>query len=165
MLIILSNTNEQEKYSYKTHFSFRGYIEIYKLMMPFASEIDVRTARCARIELYSNVPKVFVKFVDVTLQMRCVTNLKCAQHRQYLANAIEISFVVILMLYIRPCKVTYLNVINLVIYQYGMQTWVVATWTDVLDAKCVLTYVKKGNRDGKIIYECIRYCKEILFPR
>ena len=77
--------------------------------------------------MYSNVPKVFVKFVDVTLQMRCVTNLKCTQHRQYLANAVEISYVVILMLYIRPCKVTYHNVINLVIYQYGMQSWVAAT--------------------------------------
>ena len=76
---------------------------------------------------YSNVPKVFVKFVDVTLQMRSVTNLKCAQHRQYLANTVDISYVVILMLYIRPCKVKYLNVINLVIYQYGMQTWVAAT--------------------------------------
>ena len=115
--------------------------------------------------IYSNVPKVFVKFADVTLQMRCVTNLKCAQHRQYLANAVEISYVVILMLYIRPCKVTYRNVINLVIYQYGMQTWVAATRIEVLDAKCGLMYVKKGNRDGKIIYECIWYCKEILFPR
>ena len=119
----------------------------------------------SKIPRYSNMPKVFVKFVDVTLQMRCVTNLKCAQHRQYLANAVEISYVVILMLYLRPCKVTYLNVINLVIYQYGMQTWVAATWTEVLDAKCGLLYVKKVNRDGKIIYECIRYCKEILFPR
>ena len=73
--------------------------------------------------MYNNVPKVFVKFVDVTLQMRCVTNLKCAQHPQYFANAVEISYVVILMLYIRPSKVTYLNVMNLVIYQYGMQTW------------------------------------------
>ena len=115
--------------------------------------------------MYSNVPKVFVKFVDVTLQIRCVTNLKCTQHRHYLANAVEISYVAILMLYIRPCKVTYLNVINLVIYQYGMQTGVAATWTEVLDAKCGLMYVKKGNRDGKIIYECIRYCKEILFQR
>ena len=117
------------------------------------------------IEMYSNVPKVFVKFVDVTLQLRCVISLKCAQHRQYLANAVEISYVVILMLYIRPCKVTYLNVINLVIYQYGMQTWVAATCTEVLDEKCGLMYAKKGNRDGKIIYKCIRYCKEILFQR
>ena len=75
----------------------------------------------------SNVPKVFVKFVDVTLQMRCVTNLKCEQPRQYLSNTVEISLVVILMLYISPCNVTNLNVRNEVIYQYGMQTWVAAT--------------------------------------
>ena len=67
-----------------------------------------------------------MKFVDVMLPMRCVTNLKCAQHRQYLANAVEISYVVILLLNIRPCKVTYLDVINEVIYQYGMQAWVAA---------------------------------------
>ena len=48
--------------------------------------------------MYNNVPKVFVKFVDVTLQMRCVTNLKCRQHRRYLANAVEISYLAILML-------------------------------------------------------------------
>ena len=52
-------------------------------------------------ERYSNVPKVFVKLVDVTLQMLCVTNLKCAQHRLYLANSVKISYVVILMLYIK----------------------------------------------------------------
>ena len=53
------------------------------------------------------------------------------------------------MLYIRPCKVTYLNVINLDIYQYGMQTWVAATWTEVLDAQCGLLYVKKETATGK----------------
>ena len=76
---------------------------------------------------YSNVPKVFVKFIDVTFQMRRVTNLKCAQHRRYLANAVVISYVVILMLYISPCKVMYLNVITVAIYQYGMRIWVAAT--------------------------------------
>ena len=81
----------------------------------------------AKCSMYSNVPKVFVKFFDVTLQMRYVTNLKCAQHRQYLANAVEISYVGILMLYIRPCKVTYLNVINVGIYQYDGQTRVAST--------------------------------------
>ena len=39
MLIILSVTNELEKYSDSTYFSFRGY------MMPFSSEIDVRAAK------------------------------------------------------------------------------------------------------------------------
>ena len=87
---------------------------------------------------YSNVPKVFVKFFDVTLQMRCVTNIKCAQYRQYLANAVDISYGVILMLYIIPCNVTDLNVINVAIYQYGMQTWVAATWTEVLDENLAL---------------------------
>ena len=31
------------------YLSFRGYIEIHKLLMPYASEIDARTTRCARI--------------------------------------------------------------------------------------------------------------------
>ena len=35
------------------------------------------------------------------------------------------------MLYIRPFKVTYFNVLHVIIYQYGMQTWVAATWTEV----------------------------------
>ena len=98
--------------------------------------------------MYSNVPKVFVKFVDVKLQMRCVTNLKCAQHRQYLANAVEISYVVILMLYIRPCKVTYLNVINLVFNQYGMQTWGGGDLTQKMTRK-MLPYVCKERRPGR----------------
>ena len=91
--------------------------------------------------MYSNVPKVFVKFVDVTLQMRCVTNLKCTQRRQYLANAVEISYVGILMLYIRPSKVAYLNVINVLIYRYDMQTQMAANWTEVYNAKSGLMYV------------------------
>ena len=53
MLIILSVTDKSEKYSY--YFSLRGYMDIYKLLMPFASEIDVRTARCGRIKLYVQV--------------------------------------------------------------------------------------------------------------
>ena len=66
-----------------------------------------------------------------SIQMRCVTNLKCAQHCQFLTNAVEISYVVILMLYIRPCKLTYLNSIYAFIYQYGKQTWMAATLTEV----------------------------------
>ena len=93
------------------------------------------------IQINSNVPKVFVKFVDATLQMRCVTNFKHAQHRLYLAKIVEISYVVILMLYINPSKVMYLNVITVAIYQYGMQTWMAATWTEVWDAKYLLMYI------------------------
>ena len=98
------------------------------MQLIFLSVLDLIINKPVNLcHMYSNVPKVFVKFVDVTLQMRCVTNLKCAQHRQYLANAVEISYVGILMLYLKPSKVKYLNVINVVIYQYDMQTWVAAT--------------------------------------
>ena len=40
------------------YLSFRGYIEIDTLLMPHASEIDARTTRCARIQLYIYILRI-----------------------------------------------------------------------------------------------------------
>ena len=42
------------------YLSFHGYIEIYKLLMPYASEIDARTTRCARIKLYIYTSEIII---------------------------------------------------------------------------------------------------------
>ena len=45
------------------YLSFRRYIEIYKLLMPYASEIDARTTRCARISIiYTNEIIIYMFF-------------------------------------------------------------------------------------------------------
>ena len=69
-----------------------------------------------KIYMYSDVPKVFVKFVNVTLQMCCVADLKCVHHSQYLSNAFEILYMAISIALIRLGKVTSIYIIIVPIY-------------------------------------------------